>query len=83
MSEISQNFINLDQSPMLQIFCGLTYTSEKCWCKKRVVVQNKTNLLPKICWVLHEHYNYLQFTQIRNYLQKIFKVPTFALFDIG
>jgi hypothetical protein len=29
---------------------------------KRVVEQNKMNLLLKILWKLHDHYNYLQIT---------------------
>ncbi len=37
-------------------------------CKERVVVHNKLNLLLKILQNLYEHYNYFQFTQIRNYL---------------
>jgi hypothetical protein len=46
-------------------------------CKERVAVQNKSNF----CWNLHDHHNNLQFTKIRNYLQKLLKVPNFAWLD--
>ncbi len=43
-------------------------------CKKKVVAQNKTNLLLKKFWAEHEHYNYLQITQINDYFQKLLNV---------
>jgi hypothetical protein len=43
-------------------------------CEKIVVVQNKMNLLLKIFWILHQHYNFLQITQIKDYLQKLLNV---------
>ncbi len=39
-------------------------------CKKRVAAHNKLIFFLKIFFNLHEHYNYLQFTQIRNHLLK-------------
>jgi hypothetical protein len=43
-------------------------------CKKSVVVPNKMNSLLKIFSFLHEHYNYLQITQIGNYSQMFLKI---------
>jgi hypothetical protein len=38
---------------------------------KRVVVQNKLNVLLKVFWNLHENYNYLPVKQFINDLQKL------------
>ncbi len=43
--------------------------------KKSVTVQNNSNLLLKLIRNSHEHYNFLQFTQIKNYVQKLLKEP--------
>jgi hypothetical protein len=51
-------------------------------CKKRVAVQNKSNSFLKIFWNLHEHYNYLQITQIGIFLEKLLKVSDNALVQL-
>ena len=46
-------------------------------CQKRGGVQKEMNVFPMIFWnlrELHEYCNYLQNTQITNYLQKLLKV---------
>ncbi len=60
----------IDTQSSLQV---TTVHKGKTICNKRVVVQNKMNLLLKIFWDIHEHYNYLQITQIKDYLQKLLK----------
>ncbi len=44
-----------------------------CDVRKSIVIQNKSNTLHKIFWSSHKNYNYLQITQIGNYLQKLLK----------
>jgi hypothetical protein len=47
-----------------------------------VVGQIKYDLLPEIFWNLQEHYNFLQLTQVRNYLQKITGHKCLAGFEL-
>jgi hypothetical protein len=41
------------------------------------------NLLLKILWTLHEHYNYLQMMQIGNYLRKLLKDLNIVWLGLG
>ena len=50
-----------------------SYKLDLFWTTIVFLYQNKSYLLLKIFWNLNEYCNYLQITQIRNYLQKFLK----------